>query len=135
MSKSEFTSAEFYQALNEHKLMGTRCKECNSLHLPPRQICPNCHSSNVEWFPFKGEGKLVTFTTVAVGTTQMAARGHDRECHYCCGIVALDEGPKISAHILGVDAQKPESIKVGTRLKVAFPDEVCEIPVLFFRAS
>ncbi|NOQ18269.1 MAG: hypothetical protein GQ507_03410, partial [Dehalococcoidales bacterium] len=57
MSKAEFTCAEFYNTLNEKKLMGTRCKECHTLHLPPRRICPNCHSTSVEWFPMKGEGK------------------------------------------------------------------------------
>ena len=135
MNKAEFTCAEFYHALNEKKLMGTRCKECHTLHLPPRRICPNCHSTSVEWFPMKGEGKLATFTTVAVGTTPMAARGYDRDHHYCCGIVALDEGPRISAHIVGIDSQKPESIKVGTRLKMEPPDGSYEPPVLIFRVS
>ena len=36
------------------------------------------------------------------------------------GIVKLDDGPSISAMILGVDAKQPESIAIGVPLKAAF---------------
>jgi uncharacterized OB-fold protein len=34
--------------------------------------------------------------------------------------VQLEEGPSISAQILGVDATRPEEIAIGTPLQVAF---------------
>jgi uncharacterized OB-fold protein len=36
------------------------------------------------------------------------------------GVVELQEGPKIVARITGVDAKKPEQIKVGMLLKAEF---------------
>lgn len=68
----------------------------------------------------RGRGKLLTYTTIAVGTPAMIEAGYDRNRHYCSGIVELDEGPRISAIILGVDANSPTSIKIGTPLKVEF---------------
>jgi uncharacterized OB-fold protein len=81
----------------------------------------------------KGEGILVAYTTIAVGTSPMVAQGYDRNRHYCCGIVALAEGPRLCALIIGADAQKPASIKIGAAVSVAFPAETDKPAVLAFR--
>jgi uncharacterized OB-fold protein len=133
MAEAEFTSASFYQALRDKRLIGTRCQECQNVYVPPRQVCPHCHSRDVEWVKVKGEGILVAYTTIAVGTSPMVAQGYDRNRHYCCGIVALAEGPRLCALIIGADAQKPASIKIGTAVSVAFPAETDKRAVLAFR--
>ena len=38
------------------------------------------------------------------------------------GIVALEEGPRIAARLMGMDTRQPEGIKIGTRLRVVFQD-------------
>ena len=116
----DFTSASFYAYLDEHKLMGTRCQSCGALHLPPRPICTACHSQDLEWVELSGQGQLIAFTTVHIAPTAMLAEGYGRDNPYCTGIVQLKEGPAISAQILDVDVQRPESIKIGTPLSVAF---------------
>jgi uncharacterized OB-fold protein len=50
----------------------------------------------------------------------MIAEGFDRNNPYVTGIVELDEGIKISARILGVDARHPEQIKIGTPMTAEF---------------
>ena len=119
----EITSAAFQQFLNQKKLMGSKCKHCGKVHLPARPLCPECGSMDVEWVALKGNGKLVAFTTIHVGPTLMCQAGYDRKNPYCSGIVQLDEGPKISARILNVDAQNPQAIKVGTPLTVDFVEQ------------
>ena len=42
MSERPITGEGFSQYLGEQKLMGTRCKSCGALHLPPRPLCPAC---------------------------------------------------------------------------------------------
>jgi len=116
----DFTSASFYAYLDEHKLMGTRCQSCGALHLPPRPICTACHSKDLAWAELSGQGQLIAFTTVHIAPTAMLAEGYGRDNPYCTGIVQLKEGPAISAQILDVDARRPESIKIGTSLDVAF---------------
>lgn len=68
----------------------------------------------------KGRGKLIAFTTIRVAPTLMIQEGYGRDNPYCTGIVELEEGVKISARILGVDASNPEKIKVGTPLSLEF---------------
>ena len=89
----------------------------------------------MEWVPMSGEGKLVTFTTIAVGTSAMEAKGFGRDRHYCCGVVELDEGPKVCAFITGVDVQNPANIKINTPVSVEFPEGEDELSVLTFRAG
>jgi uncharacterized OB-fold protein len=50
----------------------------------------------------------------------MIEAGYGRDKPYCAGIVQLEEGPAVSAQILGVDASRPSEIEVGTPLQATF---------------
>ena len=76
----------------------------------------------MEWVEFKGRGKLSGYTCIAVGMSRMIEEGYSKEKPYCSGVVELDEGPKISARIMGVNTQKPEEIKIGAPFRVEFVD-------------
>ena len=121
----DINSASFYQYLAEKKLMASRCTKCHALHLPPHPICTKCQGNDMEWVEMKGSGKLAAFTAIAVGPSYTIEEGYNRSNPYLVGIVQLDEGPKISGRIQGLDAKKPETVKVGTRLTVDFlePEE------------
>jgi hypothetical protein len=120
MAALAFTAAAFNQYLDEKKLMASRCARCDALYLPPRAICPRCHGDQLEWVPMSGQGRLAAFTSIYVGPTFMNAEGFDRNNPYCTGIVELDEGVKISARLIGLDAKNPAAIKIGTPLAVEF---------------
>ncbi len=120
MSEERFTCAAFTQFLAERKLMGTRSRSTGQIFVPPRPIDPGTHREDMDWVELSGNGKLLAFTLVFVAPSAMVAAGHDRKNPYCAGIVQLDDGPKISAQILGVDVARPEHIQIGMRLRVAF---------------
>jgi hypothetical protein len=119
-SDEPFHSATFYRFLADHKLMASRCAECGKLHVPPRALCPSCHGENMEWVQMSGKGTLVAFTTIHIAPTAMIEAGYGRDNPYCTGIVQLQEGPAISAQILGVDARTPQDITIGSPAQVAF---------------
>jgi len=120
MEDRPFSDIAYEQFLNEGKLMGSRCKQCGSHFTPPRPICIDCHSSDMEWMEMSGKGKLAGFTCIAIGPAFMAEEGYDRNNPYCVGVVALEEGTRVDARIEGVDGSKPETIKVGMPLGVKF---------------
>lgn len=120
MEDRPFSTVSVKKFLNENKLMGSKCKKCGALFSPPRPICIKCYSQEMEWVELKGKGKLVTFTSIYVGPPWMVAQGYDRQHPYISGVVELEEGVKIDARITGVDANKPEAIKIGTPLRVEF---------------
>lgn len=132
-----FTAAGFNQWLGEHKLMAVRCPQCAALFVPPRALCPACRRADLEWIELAGRGALAAFTVIYVGPSVMIAEGYTRDNPYVVGIVALDEGPKISARILGLDARRPDVRWIGARLTVEYleraPGEQGQT-VLAFRA-
>lgn len=115
-----FNSVSFEQYLSENKLMGSHCTNCDKNFLPPRAICPNCHSDQLTWIEFSGKGKLAAFTSIYIAPTAMIEAGYGRDKPYLAGVVELDEGVKISAQVLGMDASKPEEIQIGTPLQAEF---------------
>lgn len=74
----------------------------------------------MEWTEMSGRGHLIAYTTINIGLSAMIASGYDRKNPYCTGIVRLEEGPSISAQIVGVDTAHPEQIVIGTGVKATF---------------
>ena len=125
MSERAFSVKSFNDFLSEGKIMGSRCKGCGAVSLPPRPICPECGGSDPEWIELEGRGTIQTYTLIHVPLTRMKNR-----CPYASGIVKLDAGPSISGLILGVSNEK--ELTVGTRVKAEFVEEE-EQPTLCFR--
>ena len=120
MEQKPFSDTSYEQFLNEEKLMGSRCKKCGALFVPPRTICIKCYSSEMEWVEMGGKGKLAAFTCISVGPPFMVEEGYDRKHPYCSGVVELEEGARVVARIEEVDTNKPETIKVGMPLRAKF---------------
>lgn len=120
MSERPFNDTSYEEFLCEGKIMGSKCKRCGFVSFPPRPICISCFGSELEWFELKGTGRLLAFTSITVAPPYMAKEGFDRNNPYIVGVVELDEGVKAVARIVGMEAKKPEQIKVGTPLKPEF---------------
>lgn len=118
MSTYSLNTTSFYKALDDGKLIGSRCQACGYMAVPQRQICPKCHSDQMEIIEFSGDGKLAAFTVVFVPPSEMLQAGYDGKNPYCTGIVELVEGPRVNAQILGVNLLKPSTIKIGTQLQM-----------------
>lgn len=100
--------------------MGARCTGCQTLYVPPRALCPQCHGSEMAWVEMQGRGMLAAFTFIAIGTAALQAEGYGRDNPYCTGVVILDEGPRVVARIEGLDPQHSDQMKIGAPLKVRF---------------
>lgn len=120
MEERPISALSFHKFLNEEKLMGSKCKKCGTLFLPPRPVCFECYSREMEWVEMKGKGKLLTFTVIYVGPPWMVAEGYDRKHPYASGVVELEEGVRIDARIEGINTTNPETVKIGTPLTVDF---------------
>ncbi len=80
---------------------------------------------------FKGIGKLVAFTVICVPPPAMVKEGFSREKPYCCGVVELEEGVRLTARITGLDTGKPDKIEIGTPVKVEFVKRQDGITIAF----
>jgi len=120
MEERPFNDTSYEQFVKELRIMGSKCKKCGALALPPRAFCVSCSDTKMEWIQFKGTGRLAAFTSITVAPPYMAKEGFGRNNPYIVGVIELEEGVKMVARIVGFDAKKPEQIKVGTPLKAEF---------------
>jgi hypothetical protein len=113
-----FTVKSYYDFLKEKKLMGNSCGDCKALMVPPRLVCIQCRGKRLDWVQFSGKGSLETFTVIHVPPTFLKEKAP-----YAVGIVKLEEGPMVTARLLGVDAQNPEKIKLGMSMVADYIEE------------
>lgn len=109
--------SQFFKNLKERRLTTTKCKRCAQLLWPPRIVCPNCLSDELEWVDLGAEGKLYAFTEMRLG----APLGFVEDVPFCIGLVKVG-GLLITARI---DDAKYEDLKIGDRVRlklVELPD-------------
>ena len=61
---SPFTLESFYRFTGQGKLMAAKCKKCQTVMLPPKPMCTNCFSSDLEWIELEKKGKLGRFIEI-----------------------------------------------------------------------
>lgn len=121
--ENQFTVYAFNQYLREHRLMGSQDISTGEMFLPPRPLNPKDYSTDMEWIEFSGKGELQAFTSIHINSTQMIEAGYDRTNPCVVGVVKTAEGPSISGLIVGLNGKNPQSLKIGTPLKVRFIDQ------------
>ena len=57
----------FFEHLKEGRFTTTKCKECGAEPFPPRVLCPECWSKEMEWIDWPTTGTVVEFTEEVVG--------------------------------------------------------------------
>ncbi len=68
METREFTRIyEFYDNLKAGRFTTTKCKKCGKVSFPPRVVCPECYSDELEYIDLPKEGKVITFSEQARG--------------------------------------------------------------------
>lgn len=85
--------------------------------LPPRLLCTNCFKRGTRWKELSGRGKIRSFTVIHI-----ASATHAADTPFVIAIVGLEEGPSITARLVGVDPLKPEDIKIGTSVIADFEE-------------
>jgi uncharacterized protein len=109
---TEFTKP-FWEGLDDGVLRTTRCDKCGYMTFPPKPICPDCWSKNVQWVDLAGRGVLYTYTEVSAAPAMFAD-----ETPYVLCLVDLDEGVRCLSRVLA----SWEELRPGLRVKVAVRD-------------
>ena len=122
-SHEEYGVKAFQRYLNERELVGVACGACGSVYVPPRSVCSACPDSQLELREMSGRGTLAGYTSIYVAPTAMVAQGYGRDNPYLTGIVTLEEGPRLPARLVGMDATQPEGIAIGTPLQADFLEQ------------
>lgn len=125
---------QFYEFLRQGRFTTTRCKDCGAEQFPPRVLCPECSSTNLEWVDWPTEGTVIEFTEEVVGIP--LGFGKPPLVH---ALVDLMGKKTLFVRIVNC---KEGQLKVGGRVKLAVFDvdpvpqevgrETVEMPRVFY---
>lgn len=107
----------FWREIPErYTLQASRCGNCQSIHFPPREVCPKCRRLSVgRMAPVKlsGRGRILECTRV-----HKAAPGYELQVPYHVALVQTEEGPVVTGQV--VDAADPAAVVPGAAVRAAF---------------
>ncbi|MBE0480402.1 MAG: Zn-ribbon domain-containing OB-fold protein [Dehalococcoidia bacterium] len=106
----KLTSKMFAEGLKENKLLGLKCRKCGSFTAPPKKVCMECTSEDLDIVQLSGKGEVRTFTVIRVPPEGLDAP-------YVIGMVELDEGPWLMGNIVDVNPDKASMELIGTRVR------------------
>jgi NAD(P)-dependent dehydrogenase (short-subunit alcohol dehydrogenase family)/uncharacterized OB-fold protein len=112
-------------AAAEGRLMLQVCEQCQTVQYPPREACQHCLSERLPWREVDGAGELLAVTILRHSNDVFFRE----RLPWRVGMVKLDHGPTIIAHLHGDVAEAPARVRLGARLDragqavlIAFPD-------------
>jgi hypothetical protein len=107
------TTEPFWDATREQRLLLQWCSACGRPIAYPREVCPFCVSSALEWRPASGFGSLYTFTVEHKVPSPVLGAGGP----YAIGLIDLDEGARLMSNVVNCP---PESLVVGMPVQVTW---------------
>jgi len=107
-------TVEFWDATRDRRLLIQWCLDCDQPVWFPREVCPGCLGTNIEFRESSGRGEVYAVSVHHVPANPMMK---DR-LPYVVALVALDEGVRMMTNIVNCD--DPYDAAVGRRVKVAW---------------
>ena len=114
------TTAPFWEAVRRFELVIQHCRICQTHQFYPRSVCLTCFGVDLEWVPASGLGVVYSQTTVRVNVVP------EWIPPYVVGVVILDEGVRMTAHLVGKASQ------IGDRVRVAWRQRPGKSPLPVF---
>jgi uncharacterized protein len=98
-------SQPFWDATREQRLILQWCIDCNEAIFYPREVCPRCMGSALEWRPARGRG-VVYAVTVENKPQNPRMFGGER---FAIALVDLVEGVRMMTNVVGC---APDDVRV-----------------------
>jgi uncharacterized OB-fold protein len=114
----------YWLAAAEGRLVIEQCRSCSRFHHPPRPMCPDCHSVDMQWTEVVGTGTVYSY----------ALLHHPQHPAFSYPVPAvlvdLDEGVRVLSNLVDID---PEQIRIGLPVEVTFEPTSHDLAVPVFR--
>lgn len=109
--------SRFLAALREKKILGSRCRRCGWVLVPPRIACSGCFLRMAEFVEVALQGTLVAFTQVTFPFLDPFT-GEQRPIPYCYGMVRLDGTHNTFQYFL--EEKDVRKLRPGLRVEAVF---------------
>ncbi len=114
----------YWLAAAEGRLAIQQCCSCTRFHHPPRPMCPDCHSVDLQWTDVAGTGTVYSY----------ALLHHPQHPAFSYPVPAvlvdLDEGVRVLSNLVDI---APGEIRIGLPVEVTFERSLEDGAVPLFR--
>lgn len=102
---------------DQKKIMGVKCPTCNTVYVPPRQVCDvDFTDIRDSWVDLSNTGTVVNYTVVRYDDKHLP-----RKAPFVLALVKLDGAGTPFMHI--VEECKIEEVKIGMKVEAVFAKE------------
>jgi uncharacterized OB-fold protein len=109
------TSQPFWDATRERRLVLQWCTGCDVAIWYPRDFCPRCTGSSLEWRDASGRGEVYAYT-VETRPTMPQVFGEEP---FVVALVDLAEGVRMLGNVVG---GSPDDVTVGLAVQVTWEE-------------
>ena len=116
----------WWDRINEGELPIQRCKQCGTLHHPPRPMCWKCQSLESDYVVSSGKGTVYSY--VVMHRPQFPGY----EYPLVAAVIDLEEGTRIVSNLAGIE---PADVKIGMAVKMSIENVDDELKLPLFRPA
>lgn len=118
-------SESWWAAVQDRRLMVSRCAACGRKWVHPRPFCPHCWGEDIDLSAATGKARVYTWSVI-----HQNAAPFDSRTPYVVAMVDLDEGPRLMTVL---EDCPPERVQAGMDVAIAFRDDDDGFTVPVFR--
>jgi uncharacterized OB-fold protein len=107
------TAKPFWDATRERRLLLQYCRADGKPIHYPREACPRCLGTDLEWRPASGRGTVYAFTVNHVPGSVKP----ELPLPYVVALIDLDDGIRMMSNVVGCE---PKDVKVGMPVEVTW---------------
>jgi len=101
--------------LKDGKLLGLKCKDCGTVTCPPRKVCAECGSENLDIIELKGKGEIRSFTVCYA--TPAGFQGP-----YIVAVADLEEGGRVMGNVINTDPTTVSMEIIGKIVRIGYKE-------------
>lgn len=109
------TTAPFWAAARQHRLVVQRCRSCGHHQFYPRPHCLSCEAAGLDWVEVTGRGTIYALTTTRVQVYP------DLAPPYLVALVDLEEGPRLLTNIVTAPCVIGDRVSLTWRARADAP--------------
>ncbi len=102
------------------------CRACGRFRFPPRPLCPFCHSTEADWRPVTGRGRVF----VSLVMYRPPSPAWEADVPYNVSQIELEEGIRMWSNVVDCD---PEVVEIGDAVSIVYEDVTDGVTLPKFR--
>lgn len=104
----------FWQATRSKRFLLQWCRTCEEPVFYPREACPRCWGTELEWRPASGDGRVYAVSVQHRPAMPLPAF---TQGPYAVALIELAEGPRVMSNVVGCP---PDDVIVGMAVTLAW---------------